>query len=148
MRPPTLLRHLQEAVLRSDLEAYLSFLRSREEQNEEEQSVWRTPEGELPAVVCTSSAALVARQFGGELLSFWVKDNPEAGIQVAADGHDFARVGNFVVDYWLREVEELSPKAVFDLSDPQEAQEARHWLGDPEKWVPSAFKLPSGLLGD
>ena len=70
-------------------------------------------------------------------------ENPEAGVNQICDGHDFAPVGSLVVDYWLREVEEVSRKAVFDLNDPVEAQEARKWYGPQEKWSPSSYQLPA-----
>jgi len=120
------------------VEAYLAELRDTEIHGED-QSVWKVGTRELEVVVCTSSAALVAKRFGGKVMGFWADDNPTAGVNRICSGHDFAVVGDLVVDYWLREVEEVSPKAVFDLSDPKEAQEAQAWYGPQEKWSETPF---------
>jgi len=84
----------------------------------------------LDVCVCTNSARLVARRFGGALLGYSARDNPAAVVSP----HDFALCGTLVVDYWSRFPGAKSESAVLDLSDLSQRREALRLYGDPERW--------------
>lgn len=88
---------------------------------------------------CTSWASFVRDALPGRAkrFGFWTKDNPAPGLDRLCDGHDFAVVdGRYIVDGWLKNVEMESPRAVFDMQDPADADIIARFYGDPEKWTP------------
>jgi len=96
---------------------------------------------------CTGYACEIQEQLGEDrvkVVGFSDSDNPgtifdgsDATLRPAADGHDFAVVDDrYIVDPWLTEFTE-SPRGVFDLQDPADAEMIARVYGDPEVWTPS-----------
>ena len=86
---------------------------------------------------CTNWARYVRRVLGERvaIYGFSEDDNPTSEIARICGGHDFAVVDNrYVVDGWAMNVERLSTRAVFDLSDPADAEEIRRLYGSRECW--------------
>lgn len=115
----------------------LSGLKQQEKCDETEgRYYWNlTPEGlpsnqPLDVGVCTNSARIVARRFGGALLGYDAAVNPTASVTP----HDFALCGTLVVDYWVHFYRQVSKTPVLDLSDAMQRREALRLYGNPERW--------------
>ncbi len=138
---------LLEAVpTRQQIEAFMQELQSTEKYDEGVGvSYWGDDPEAQHCTVCTSGARLIARKFGGVVRGYAEGGNPTAragkpgGTWDAGDttnqGHDFAIVGPFIVDYWLHHVTDDYHKALFDVRIPAEAEEVRILYGDPSRWV-------------
>lgn len=98
-----------------------------------------------PAVFCDSWARFVVAALPerAKKMGFWMhgagginyEDNDESALADYCDGHAFAVVDDrFIVDGWLKNVEGLSRQAVFDMQDPADAQQIRHFYGNPQTW--------------
>lgn len=91
-----------------------------------------------PAVLCWAYANEVRAQIGTDkvqLAGFWCSDNPGTRIEEVCDGHDFAIVADrWIVDGWIKLVEPLSTRIVFDLKDPADALPIKALYGDPTLW--------------
>lgn len=86
---------------------------------------------------CTSWARYVMRIEGDgvHLYGFFDDDNPGSEIANLCGGHDFAVVdGRFIVDPWVKHVEGLSGRCVFDLDDPSDAEAITRLYGDRCRW--------------
>ena len=99
-------------------------------------------------VQCTGFACAVKHKLEpgrAEVFGFDEKSNPDAGVNVAAGGHDFAVVDNrYIVDPWLSEVEsgnitthkgeklDVGGQVVFDMKKDQEL--IKQIYGDQDKW--------------
>lgn len=86
---------------------------------------------------CTNWAHYVRRIEGdrAEIYGFFGEDNPTAGVNDTADGHDFALVdGRYLVDGWVRHVECLADRTVFDLEDETDRAFVEKFYGDRSKW--------------
>lgn len=94
------------------------------------------PDGTAWAI-CTNWAHYVRRIEGdrAHIYGFFGEDNPEAEINRVADGHDFALVdGRYLVDGWVRHVEGVADRAVFDLEDADDAEAVKRIYGDRNLW--------------
>jgi len=91
----------------------------------------------LSAVVCTSYALEIQRVLGKErvtIVGFFAEDNPTAGVNMVAEGHDFAIVDErYIVDPWVACVENLSEDFVFDLEQDTDCIIALY--GDSSRWA-------------
>lgn len=90
-----------------------------------------------PTFSCDSWAEQVksALPANARVYGFWLEDNHVPALENCCDGHTFAVIdGRFIVDGWLKNVEQLSPRAVFDLEDPADAEAIKHFYGNPENW--------------
>jgi GNAT superfamily N-acetyltransferase len=109
------------------------------------------PNGE-DAVVCTNCARRIIELNGGhgEIYGWHEGDNPTAVVANTSHenaGHDFAVIdGRYLVDAWAKNVEESSPRAVFDLENPDDVREVRHLFGDPTTWVRAAAPMAADDL--
>jgi hypothetical protein len=87
--------------------------------------------------ICTNWANYVRRALGGRvaLFGYMGDDNPTSEIGSLAGGHDFAVVDDrFIVDGWVRNVECMEQRAVFDLQDPADAFLIERLYGDRGCW--------------
>ena len=108
------------------------------------------------AVFCTSIAAQVRHILGEgrvEIVGFSEEDNPTSAVAQAAGGHDFALVdGRYIVDGWIRDVECLSDRIVFDMESDDDRAEIERLYGDPVAWESAHDKhngytfLPHAIL--
>ena len=90
------------------------------------------------SVTCTSYACEVQEELGAarvKVMGFFCDDNPGTAVETVCDGHDFAVVdGRFVVDGWIKLVEQISDRVAFDLASPADADEVARLYGDRTKW--------------
>lgn len=153
---------LFESPLKTELEAFLTWLLDQERYHEEfGYSYWpfdhdlnqledipaNSIHSEEPPMcsICTNGAIMVAKKFHGKVMGYAERVNPTARAGKPGDewhqdgnngGHDFAVVGNFIVDYWIYHFTSDHHRGVFDMSSPADAAEIRHLYGDPALWVP------------
>ncbi|MFQ5472755.1 MAG: hypothetical protein ACE5FA_07720 [Dehalococcoidia bacterium] len=85
---------------------------------------------------CHTTAGYIAEALDGAVYGYLVKDNPDAELPLKGsyDGHDFAIVGHYLVDWWAKDMAGLSDRDIFDLSDPTDAAEAMRLYGSPDRW--------------
>ena len=111
--------------------------------NEANYNVRENPRGpaEFPDgsnwVSCTNWAHYVRRVLGdrAQIFGFDQDENPASQIAQECGGHDFAVVDErYIVDGWIKNVDHLSQRAVFDLDDPDQADEIRRYYGDRSAW--------------
>lgn len=88
---------------------------------------------------CHTTAGYIAEALDGAVYGYHVKDNPDAELPLKGnyEGHDFAIVGHYLVDWWAKEMACLSDRDIFDLSDPTDAAEALRLYGPPDRWTPA-----------
>jgi len=79
---------------------------------------------------CTNGARLVAQRFLGQVYGYACEDNPEAEVGANCGGHDFAVIGDYIVDYWAHHFAGESDVAVLPVNSP----EARKLYGPRSKW--------------
>jgi hypothetical protein len=82
--------------------------------------------------ICTNSARMVAERFGGRVMGYWHKDNPTAALGEAEGGHDFAVVGDYLVDGWACYVDTRGP-AVLHLT--RDVANIERLYGDRSRWT-------------
>ncbi len=88
-----------------------------------------------PAVICTHSAKLIANRFNGKVMGFSCEDNPGTSLEEFGDGHDFAVIDDrYIADFWIKYVEGISQKTVFDMNDSADANEIKKIYGDSKNW--------------
>lgn len=95
------------------------------------------PDGTAWAI-CSNWACYVRRLEGPDavIFGFAGEDNPTSEISRLADGHDFAVLdGRWIIDPWVKHVEALSDRCVFDLSDPADAPLITRIYGDQAAWT-------------
>jgi len=70
-------------------------------------SIWpHVPTGRNDCGRCTNGAKLIAQKFGGFVAGYEIKDmDPQTLVAAMTGGHDFAVVGEFIVDWWGWEYE-------------------------------------------
>lgn len=86
---------------------------------------------------CTNWAAYVIRALGRRAAMFGFDDEMNPGSSIADDygGHDFAVVdGRYIVDGWVTNVAGMSERCVFDLQNPEHADEILKLYGDRSNW--------------
>lgn len=120
--------------MRAVIELFLEALRAEEFYCEEAEE-WQFRDGSACGI-CTSSAMLVARRFGGVVLGYHSIDNPKASIgEPDYDGHDFALVnGRWLVDYWAWHVAGLVTTPIFDLANENDRSIAARLYGPHANW--------------
>lgn len=113
---------------KAEIEEFLAELTATEKYDEEEGfHYWDLPDGgKLHAGVCTNSARLVANRFNGEVKGY--STTQESLVGGICFGHDFAIVGDLLVDWWAKTYEEKP--AIWDLNHPDLPQ---HY-GNPTQW--------------
>lgn len=113
---------------------YLEQLQRQEFYREEDEE-WLFTDGSA-AVLCTSSALLVAKQFSGVVLGYKSTDNPTATIGLPdLDGHDFALIGNrWLIDYWAWRVTRTIASPILDLQEHEELSIAHQLYGPECQW--------------
>jgi hypothetical protein len=89
-------------------------------------------EDEFAEGVCTDCAKKIVDKFGGKVVGYFNSDNPTATVAEAESGHDFALVGNKLVDPWAYHVEGSIPRPVLDRK--ADAKLIAEKYGDPSKW--------------
>jgi len=100
---------------------------------DEVEGVNQFPDG-THAFFCTNWADLAVKKFGGQRAGFMHEDNPTATVAEDSDGHDFALIGDYLVDYWIKFFEGTSEQCVFDLTDPTDKVKVDALYGDRAKW--------------
>lgn len=112
-----------------------------DESNPDEYQGQTFPDGSS-VVQCTNYAGQVFKQIlnypsadiNCKILGFSVNDNPSSSIAQECGGHDFALINDrFIVDGWLKNVDEGSSASVFDLESPQDAEQIMQFYGDISK---------------
>lgn len=87
---------------------------------------------------CTNYARQVYRAFPDRTViwGFDYQSNPtSAAARYYTTGHDFAIVdGRWIVDGWVKNAVPLSDRTIFDLENPNDADEIRRLYGDRDKW--------------
>ena len=94
---------------------------------------------------CDTTAWYIAEAFDGELYGYFVEDNPDAELPLKAryyEGHDFAIVGHYLVDWWAKAMACISDRDILDLADPTDTAETLRLYGPPERWSPSSSRDP------
>lgn len=87
------------------------------------------------AVICTASASFLKKIVGGKVMGYSMKDNPGTSLENLSDGHDFLFVdGRYIVDFWIKKIEELTDRAVLDLQRNADKKIAREVYGLKSKW--------------
>jgi hypothetical protein len=121
----------------------------------DEATYGETPSGEnegsllgngRPWAICTSWALHVEESLPGrvKVYGFFDSENPTSEIAQLAGGHDFAVVDDrYIVDGWVKNVEAISKKAVFDLHDPADAEETARLYGDRNLWTSMEPERPA-----
>ena len=92
---------------------------------------------------CDSWADYVVKQLPGraKAYGFWCEDNPGTELEKFCDGHTFAIVDNrYIVDGWIKNVEALLPRSVFDMADPADSEIIQKYYGPRENWKPIKSK--------
>jgi hypothetical protein len=92
-----------------------------------------------PWFSCDSWAEYVVQQLPGraKAYGFWCEENPGTELEKYCDGHTFAIVDDrYIVDGWIKNVEGILPRAVFDLNDPADAKIVQKYYGPRTKWKP------------
>jgi len=71
------------------------------------------PEGPSECGICTNGAKLIAKKFGGFVAGYRIHPT-ESRTLIAADvyGHDFAVIGDYIVDWWAWEYDQSLEKPV------------------------------------
>ncbi len=107
----------------------------RQEFYYEDDEQWKFADGSA-AALCTSSALLVAEQFGGAVLGYYSIDNPTAAIGLPdMEGHDFALLGNrWLVDYWAWRVTRSISSPIRDLNNRVELPIVHQLYGPESQW--------------
>lgn len=102
--------------LRKEIEEFLQELTDSEKYDEEEGvHYWYNPSGKVESGICTNGAKLIAARFNGEVKGY--ATNQENLVGGACFGHDFAIVGEYLVDWWAKIYEEK--KAIWELNNPE-----------------------------
>ena len=125
--PVFVVRTLLEDDLERQLQDFCAYLTSSEKYDEEDGYGYWSGEpdagnaGRELSVVCTNSARRIAAKFGGKVYGYRFPDNTPRGTGLVgadtAEGHDFAVVGDYLVDWWDSAVEgDPSGKCVYDLT--------------------------------
>lgn len=126
-------------TLPAQLQAFLNDL-TRNEQYDEQAGYhfWDTPHPRFPdhpvtdTGTCTNGALLIARQFHGRVVGYLNQDNPTSLIAPNSGGHDFAIIGDLLVDWWAVHVSENSPHEILHLETDRALIDSLY--GDREKW--------------
>lgn len=86
----------------SDLSAFCDKLHAIEIYDEEiGYSYWQDGDSRIECGVCISGAKLIAQEFGGRVCGYPIPDESLAKLVGAkCGGHDFAVVGDSIVDWW------------------------------------------------
>jgi len=124
--------------MKGKLSDYLHQLEKDEIYDEDlEMSIWRV-EGyshDLSVTQCTSSAMLIADTFGGKVYGYSLdmEDNDSEKIGSDSGGHDFAIVGDYLIDYWGRYVNgDKKLKPVLHLKE--DAKEIEKYYLPQSEW--------------
>jgi hypothetical protein len=74
------------------------------------------PAGQNECGVCTNGARLIARRFGGRVCGYAMSTRDSDDL-IAKDcfGHDFAIVGDYLVDWWAWDYPESLPHPILHL---------------------------------
>ena len=102
------------------------------------------------AVICAGFAFRIHQKLGADRVQIWgfyAEDNPDAGVNELADGHDFALVDErYIIDPWLVNVEsgnittptgetiKLNGQGVFDMQDEDDMKLIMAIYGDSDNW--------------
>ena len=92
---------------------------------------------EFSAVECTGYSAAIRQALGKriKILGFFAEENPASSIAEMAGGHDFALLDDrYIVDPWIRDVESISDRAVYDTKNPADAAEIQKLYGPRNAW--------------
>lgn len=111
------------------IKAYLEELERTEIPDEDVGSHWAVPNSpyEYSCTRCTSSAMLIATKFSGKVFGYELEMEETLTIGSESGGHDFAVVGDYLVDYWAAYVSCCLPKpGILHLTQDIEIIKARY----------------------
>lgn len=84
---------------------------------------------------CTNWANQVATVLPCSIFGFHESDNPTSEIAQVAGGHDFALFADrYIIDGWVKNVECMSERGVFDLEDPNDLPVIQRLYGSRQCW--------------
>lgn len=106
-------------VSKKEIQQYIDFLYESEVYTEWGYSYWPHANLEHGNSVCncTTGANLICHKFGGKVYGYHIRPDEKYKniIGFHAGGHDFAIVGEFLVDYWAKYVEDLNNEPILHL---------------------------------
>lgn len=112
--------------MKKEIQKYLRHLTEIEYYNDDyEMSMF--PAGlfrdELSVTRCTSSAMMIAAKFNGKVFGYQIDtDDNSPIIGAKCGGHDFAIVGDYLVDWWSEYVEEKGRSLLHLIEDKDEIE--------------------------
>lgn len=116
--------------MEKEILAYLEELSRLEKCKEPEGYHYlETEQGELETFCCTHTAILVAKKFNGRVFGYPIHEYDENIIGILSGGHDFAVIGNLIIDWWATKFEEHE-NPIMRIGSPEAL---RHYL-PREKW--------------
>ncbi len=95
----------------------------------------------ISPITCTDSASLIASFFDGKVYGYFIEEHDERIFGSASGGHDFAIVGNYLVDWWIKYIEGDSERAIFDMNDPADMKYINEHYFDKDQWEDSSFEF-------
>jgi hypothetical protein len=98
---------------------------------------------DMLAIICTNSAMMVAHKFGGKVYGYDIDEGDSNElIGYSSGGHDFAVVGDYLVDWWAENVECVG-RAVLHLVNDKELINRIYKM--PSEWrVVPQYELAKG----
>lgn len=82
---------------------------------------------------CTNSARAIVDVLGGKVSGYYHNNNPSSIIGEIEGGHDFAIIGNYLVDMWYPEYWS-NGKYIYDLTIADDMFLVAILYGDPTTW--------------
>lgn len=121
----------------TEIELFMAELFETEKYDEAEgYHYWDRPSGlkeeRIPSGCCTNSARLVANKFGGKVFGFAHQFNKTAVVAKDCFGHDFAIVGDLLVDWWAFHFTGETDRPIYHLV--KDAAQVLHLYGPRENW--------------
>lgn len=116
-----------------EIETFLQHLLKTEQYDEQQSYSYWPVEGCPSVTCCTNGARLIATEFGGVIRGYSCRSVEDPRVGAWSYGHDFAIVGQYLVDYWGAFVDECLPRAVFHLGS--DADLITSLYGMPETWT-------------
>ena len=123
--------------MKNEIEEFLAYLQKTEAYDEEQSFSYWPVEGCPSVTCCTNGARLIAKRFGGVIRGYSCSSVQDPRVGAWSYGHDFAIVGQYLVDYWGAFVDECLPTAVFHLIG--DADLITRLYGRPSTWVAVPF---------
>jgi hypothetical protein len=126
-------------VTREQLQEYADFL-ERDDYYDQEAGYSKfgsDPFGDMASVTCCAfSAQMFTLRFGGSVYGYFLDvDDPELECIHGywSQGHDFAIIGKYLVDWWAKHVEGCG-RVILDMTDPNDILYIQKHYLPLDKW--------------